>query len=250
MRCSNCQNEVLQSALYCNHCGNQLQVRCNSCRALNSTESNFCNACGANLRAGTPTGARFDEEPHDPYAASFASVQCPRCSGINEPGSTYCYRCGYPLEGAQLPAQLTIGETTFHRVQPAGFWIRFVAYIVDWVVTAVVEGLLFALFAGDSGIGGIFDESLGALDFWSYLMTGAYFTIGVAVWSTTIGKRIFGLYVMRPDGSRVGVGRALGRYLATILSGIILFIGFIMIGVRRDKRGLHDLIADTVVVRK
>lgn len=89
-----------------------------------------------------------------------------------------------------------------------------------------------------------------ALQLVGLLLGGLYFTVGVAVWRTTIGKRALGLYVVRPDGSKVGVGRALARYLSYSLSAAILFVGFLMIAWRRDKRGLHDLICDTYVVRK
>ena len=77
-----------------------------------------------------------------------------------------------------------------------------------------------------------------------------YFTVAISGWSTTIGKYLMGLYVVRPDGSKIGPGRALARYFAYMLSALLLFIGFIMIGLRQDKRGLHDLICDTVVVRR
>jgi len=83
------------------------------------------------------------------------------------------------------------------------------------------------------------------------LLTGiTYYTVGVSVWATTIGKRAVGLYVLRPDGSKLGPGRAFARYWAPILSALILFIGFLMVAFREDKRALHDLICDTVVVKR
>ena len=63
-------------------------------------------------------------------------------------------------------------------------------------------------------------------------------------------QTIIRLYVLRTDGSRIGPGRALARFLATIVSNLILYIGYLMIGIRRDKRGLHDLICDTKVVKR
>ena len=82
-----------------------------------------------------------------------------------------------------------------------------------------------------------------------WLIVILYYTIGVSVYSTTVGKRVLGLYVLRPDGSKLGPGRALARYFATILSGLVLFIGYLMIAFSDNKRGLHDEICDTVVVR-
>ena len=88
------------------------------------------------------------------------------------------------------------------------------------------------------------------MDTFFLLVNALYAIIGWSVWSTTIGKRIFGLYVLRPDGSKLGFGRAFARWLATNLSLILLGIGFLMIAFRRDKRGLHDLICDTMVVKR
>ena len=59
-----------------------------------------------------------------------------------------------------------------------------------------------------------------------------------------------GMKVVRPDGSRVDLGRAAGRYFAKLLSMIVLFIGYIMVGFDSEKRGLHDMICDTRVVRQ
>ena len=75
-----------------------------------------------------------------------------------------------------------------------------------------------------------------------------YFPVLVATWSTTLGKRIFGLYVVRNDGSKIGFCRAFARSLCYNISGLIFGIGFLMIAFSEDKRGLHDLICDTKVV--
>ena len=77
-----------------------------------------------------------------------------------------------------------------------------------------------------------------------------YFPVLVATWSTTLGKRIFGLYVVRNDGSKIGFCRAFARYLCYNISGLILGIGFLMIAFSQDKRGLHDLMCDTKVVHR
>jgi uncharacterized RDD family membrane protein YckC len=68
--------------------------------------------------------------------------------------------------------------------------------------------------------------------------------------SATPGKLAVGLRVVRPGGGRVSLGRAVGRYFGKILSGLILAIGYIIIGFDAEKRGLHDMICDTRVVKK
>ena len=69
-------------------------------------------------------------------------------------------------------------------------------------------------------------------------------------WSTTVGMRVFNLYVVKSDGSKIGFWLALARGICYFVSGLPLAIGFLMIAFRKDKRGLHDLICDTAVVRR
>lgn len=66
----------------------------------------------------------------------------------------------------------------------------------------------------------------------------------------TVGKMIIGLVVMRPDGSRLTLWRATARYFAKYLSTLILLIGFFLAGWNDRKRALHDMIADTIVVKR
>ncbi|MNL66736.1 RDD family protein [compost metagenome] len=71
----------------------------------------------------------------------------------------------------------------------------------------------------------------------------------------TIGKRICGIRIVRfGDGEPPGLGTMLLRnvvaglvYVATF--GIAVIVSAIMVGVREDKRALHDFIADTEVIR-
>ena len=65
----------------------------------------------------------------------------------------------------------------------------------------------------------------------------------------TLGKRALGLKVTTLDGQRIGVGRALGRFFAKILSSLILMVGYIMAAFTEKKQALHDMIAGTLVVR-
>lgn len=84
-----------------------------------------------------------------------------------------------------------------------------------------------------------------------FLVSGPlYFTVTVVAWSTTLGKRILGLRVVRKDGPGISFGRAFARYFYYSISFLIFGIGFLMILFTPDKRGLHDLICDTKVVHR
>ena len=181
-----------------------------------------------------------DETPPLP-----TTLACPRCHSVNEPGSLFCYNCGLPLDDTE---QKYLGDApgAFAKGRPAGFWIRVAASIIDGALISAVITVLAAVFFGENYWGE--DEELQLSDGLAQLLSVAYYTIGVAVFAATVGKRLLRMQVIRSDGSRVGYGRAFVRYLATILSGLILAIGVLMIAFRRDKRGLHDLICDTVVI--
>jgi uncharacterized RDD family membrane protein YckC len=51
------------------------------------------------------------------------------------------------------------------------------------------------------------------------------------------------------QGQRLSFANATGRYFAKFISAIILFVGFIMVAFTDRKRGLHDMIASTLVVK-
>jgi uncharacterized RDD family membrane protein YckC len=65
----------------------------------------------------------------------------------------------------------------------------------------------------------------------------------------TPGKMALGLKVIRPNGGPVTLGRAIGRYFAKWLSSMALCIGYIIVGFDAEKRGMHDMIVDTRVVK-
>ena len=76
----------------------------------------------------------------------------------------------------------------------------------------------------------------------------AYYIVLHGATGQTIGKLIVGVRVSTLEGTRVSYAAAFIRWLGYFLSGITLFIGYLLAGVRTDKRALHDLIAWTQVV--
>jgi uncharacterized RDD family membrane protein YckC len=67
----------------------------------------------------------------------------------------------------------------------------------------------------------------------------------------TLGKWATGLRIERVDGAPVGIGRALLRHFVGYpLSFALLGLGFLIAAVSVHGRGLHDMIAGTIVVRE
>ena len=140
-----------------------------------------------------------------------------------------------------------------------GFWRRFAAWFIDYVVLS--GGVVFVIITILPTIlpwpllrvswGHSFIPFIPLISLTINLVVGAfYYTIGVSVWSTTLDKKALGLRVLRADGSKIGGGRAFARWLAYFPSFFLLGAGFLMIAFRQDKRGLHDLICETVVVKR
>ena len=136
----------------------------------------------------------------------------------------------------------------------AGFWLRFAAYIIDAIVMYAVIFVVALVF----GLGGALEvfknEDLSALTIMVlaviYIALLMYFPIlESSKLQATLGKKAVGIKVTDLDGNRIGFGRALGRFFGKILSGIILYIGFIMAGFTEKKQALHDMIAGTLVVK-
>lgn len=153
-------------------------------------------------------------------------------------------------EGADLPA--TYGAR--YSLRYAGFWIRAVAYLVDTLILYVANVLIMLLpFMGAASTANPEAASLWVTLLTMLLSTGlgaAYFTGFTGRFGATPGKMALGLRVVRADGGRVSYLRALGRHFGTLLSSLILCVGFIMAAFDDEKRTLHDRICDTRVVRK
>ena len=148
-----------------------------------------------------------------------------------------------------------------------GFWIRFLAIIIDaiilWVATLIVRiplGLLGLGGLGLAGLGRNADpaQALAALPaimsliglsiFIQFALSLAYEVYFLSTRGATPGKMVLGLKVIRADGGPISAGLAVGRYFGKMLSGMILWIGFIIAGFDSEKRALHDHICGTRVV--
>jgi uncharacterized RDD family membrane protein YckC len=135
------------------------------------------------------------------------------------------------------------------HVAYGGFWIRVVAYIIDGILLTIVYGIVARLLGID-----IFEPDWRHYDpmgnLLSLVISWLYFALlESSVRGATVGKMAMGLRVVTSDGQRLSFMNATGRYFAKILSAIILFIGFIMVAFTDKKRGLHDMIAGTLVIK-
>lgn len=153
----------------------------------------------------------------------------------------------------------------------AGFWLRFIAYIIDYIIIWVVQAFIAIPILAAVGITFVQNadnlESMSESDMMGMIMgavaaasaTALLTTILVVLYFTlmesskyqaTVGKLALGLIVTDESGGKLDFVKALIRNLCKIISSMILMIGYIMVGFTEKKQGLHDIIAKTLVVKK
>jgi uncharacterized RDD family membrane protein YckC len=211
-------------------------------------------------------------------------MQCPRCTAQVDPAVEVCTRCGaalastasvaagstpsaagsVPADGrATPPTRGTAPEVVRFRV--AGFFERALATLIDGLIVLPLFLLLAWVGSAVTGIRipparelnldlvvGLLVEKNGPVIFWSVMLLIVIFLycfIFVGARGQTPGKRLVGVRVVTWYGEPPTLLRALVRTVGYLASGALLWLGFIWIGFDREKRGLHDWIAGTYVVR-
>ena len=141
-------------------------------------------------------------------------------------------------------------------MRTAGVGRRALAFLIDEVVVggAWLTGLLWLLI-----VGSLTADARVALS--ALLMVGAaaaalavllhavYFVGFVAGCGQTPGKMLLGVRVVRRDGRRVGGGRAFARWIGYGLVFATLGLGGLVVAFDAERRGIHDRIAGTRVIR-
>lgn len=130
-----------------------------------------------------------------------------------------------------------------------GFWIRVVAALIDGIVLTI----FFAVIGAVSGLD-FFSSDPEHFDFRASAIQIAINWLYEALLTSsergaTLGKMAVGLRIVTEQGARLSFLRATGRYFAKYVSALILGIGFLMVAFTDRKRGLHDMIAGTLVIK-
>ncbi|MDF2835080.1 MAG: hypothetical protein K0Q63_720 [Paenibacillus sp.] len=138
------------------------------------------------------------------------------------------------------------GQHVPYYKEPAGFWIRFGAIILDGLIIGLPLALLSLILTGGE-----------SADSWFTNMISFLYSLLLPVfWNgQTIGKKICGIRIIRViNNEPPHVGNMLMRnvvwaIIVAVTVGIAFIVDLFMVGLREDKRGIHDFIAGTQVVR-
>jgi len=187
-------------------------------------------------------------------------MYCQKCGAQVDDQAAFCDKCGAALQKPK--ADTSAAAPTYPTAaQYAGFWRRLAAALIDGVLliiaylaAAFIIGVIYAVVTGYEA-----EEISDATE--NVLVSIAWAATAILGWlyyalmessskQATLGKMAVGIVVTDAQGRRISFTRATGRYFGKIISGIILYIGYIMIAFTEKKQGLHDIMADCLVVKK
>jgi uncharacterized RDD family membrane protein YckC len=144
------------------------------------------------------------------------------------------------------------------QLRYAGFWIRVVAKILD-VLIIMIPIMVFGFITALSTVSGGRSHNpptayffiQGFLQLSIIFVNLAYQTFFLGKYGATPGKMACKIKVVTSEGGKIGYGRAVGRFFAEMISGIICDIGYLLAAFDNpQKRALHDHICNTRVVYK
>jgi len=142
----------------------------------------------------------------------------------------------------------------------AGFWRRFLASLIDGILVSVacsqlnqVLNLILAQVIEvedtEAGLWRFLAVWLAASLALCLVLNWLYYAVmESSPWQATLGKRALGMVVTDLAGNRISFGRATGRLFARFISGIPLWLGYLIQPFTARRQALHDIIAGTLVV--
>jgi len=174
-----------------------------------------------------------------------------------------------PIAGGVAAVPAYAGYAAVPLAEYAGFWVRFLAFLIDNAVIGIGFVLILIPLIFLTGLGGFIGEihpNEDMNDVGIFMLFGLLFlaaTVSLLLtwlyhalmesseWQATLGKKVLGLVVTDMAGRRVSFGRATGRHFAKIITNMVpAFIGYIMAGFTERKQAMHDMIAGCLVLRR
>ena len=174
-------------------------------------------------------------------------MQCKVCGQDNPPEAGFCGNCGAVLATTAEPATPTAVPAP-PMVAPGvqaeymGFWIRFVAAVIDAVILGAVSAIL--------ALPAFLDLMFLPLRFLWLFGPWLYFWLFTGLKGQTPGKMLLGIKVVDAQGEKPGLGiAALREIVGRFISSVVFCLGYLWIAIDEEKRGWHDSIASTHVVK-
>jgi uncharacterized RDD family membrane protein YckC len=220
-------------------------MKCSECGLINFDKATRCLQCGASLAAGEDS-LKSDLSSSVSIAAARESKHIDRTGGLG-------------LEVDLLDEGNPERKEGGDEEQWGGFFRRTCASSVDLIALSLLSSLLFYLGYVGYKVGlTAHHQSLSwdnlvlflylFLIAWIALVSG-YFILLHGMGGKTIGKWLLGLRVVGVGRAPISYSKALLRWLGTIVCAVF-GTGFLWILCNKEKRGWHDLLARTWVIRE
>lgn len=137
----------------------------------------------------------------------------------------------------------------------AGFFVRLAAYLIDWLIVGAallvvrIPMWIASLAGGADFMFQDFIFTYSAYDILIYVLKVGYFIVMTYLTGATVGKKLLQIKVVsaedrKPTFFEIAFRESVGKFL----SGLILYVGYFIIGADKDKKGLHDILSDTRVI--
>ena len=206
----------------------------------------------ASSTASAPAVPAADAAPASNIASEANSDFCSVCGKafphdelVDINGNNSCAECK-PAALRRFQENSAVA-TGFHY---GGFWIRVASSLIDMIIIVPINLLIMFMLTGAMLETHQVGSGQSLAKFLQYATGFLYTTLMIWKYGGTLGLIACGLRIVNPDGSNISYAKSVGRYFASILSGIIFGIGFIMVAFDREKRALHDIICGTRVIYK
>lgn len=141
-------------------------------------------------------------------------------------------------------------ETTMSKYRAAGFWIRLFAFLLDLLVIAGLNAIIWDSLLPDISESSFLYQVLHTNGLFLGLTGAAYFILMTRFFQQTLGKMIVGIKVVQRSGEPLSWITAIfrelvGRSLSQIMG---LNLGYMVCWFNAEKRCAHDFLSDTWVV--
>ncbi len=202
---------------------------------------------------------------------------CPKCGKETDASGKFCQWCGSDIDAVAPKAVMKTEpdeedeDETSLAGNYAGLGRRFLAFIVDWIFLFIFIAVAATFFNLVQGLKYLYYLVVQRAPMWSLTESGTtdaamipiIASVGVLFviipWlyfagfecsrgQATPGKTLLRMAVTDWDGNRISFARATLRHFVKIISALILFIGFIMIGLTKKRQGLHDIVSGCLVL--
>jgi uncharacterized RDD family membrane protein YckC len=131
-----------------------------------------------------------------------------------------------------------------------GFWMRFWAYLLDLIVISSIGRLIVYPIFRALDLSLVKDDMFAPISILSAIIFYGYFVLMTKYMGQTLGKMAFGLKVIEMDGKRLKWSTVLFRELIGRFISASILILYIVVAFTNKKQGIHDLFADTTVIRE